>query len=261
MTASSNVLKRIKKLKKDKEKGIAVLIDPDKVTPIHLEILLSNCHGNYPDFFFVGGSFLTDQRVTQVCTYLRSKVDIPLVLFPGDINQITNKADAVLFLSLYSGRNPEYLIGKQVLAAMNVKRSKLEVLPTGYLLFNAGKPTTAQYISNTTPIPNNKPELAACTALAAEMIGSQLIFLDAGSGADQTVSPTCIKAVKKTSSLPVIVGGGINSSEKLIDVLISGADIVVIGNHFESKPDDIGLYVSIVKGFENNKLKTTHKFG
>lgn len=244
-----SAIANIQRFYQSKSKAIAILIDPDKTTIPQLATLLDNCAGVYPDFFFIGGSFLTNKVIDQVCEYLKSRVNVPLVLFPGDVGQVSDKADAILFLSLISGRNPEYLIGKHVLAAHHIKRAKLEVIPTGYMLVDSGKMTTVSYISNTTPLPNNKPDLVAATALAGELLGMKTLFLDAGSGADNVVSDIVIKAVKKTCSLPLIVGGGINTVDKLMYVLTAGADVVVIGNHLEDKPASIRLFISLVRGF------------
>jgi phosphoglycerol geranylgeranyltransferase len=161
---------------------------------------------------------------------------IPTVLFPGDISQISNKADAFLYLSLISGRNAEFLIGKHVIAAPILKRSSLEIIPTGYMLIDGGSPTTALYISNTTPIPNNRPEIAVCTAMAGELLGLKLIYMDAGSGADRPVSAAMIAAVSKNIEVPLIIGGGIQTPEKAAANVRAGADVVVVGNAFEKNP-------------------------
>jgi putative glycerol-1-phosphate prenyltransferase len=168
---------------------------------------------------------------------IKENVGIPVVLFPGNSMQLDPGADAILFLSLISGRNPDLLIGQHVVAAPILKNNRIEVMPTGYILINSGKITSVAYISNTTPIPDDKYSLAACTALAGEMLGLQLIYLDAGSGAEKEISPKMISTVRKAVDLPLIVGGGINTTQKAIAALESGADMIVIGNALEKDPD------------------------
>ena len=153
--------------------------------------------------------------------------------------QVNNKADSILFLSLISGRNAEMLIGKQVITAPILKQSSLEVLPTGYMLIDSGKPTTVSYMSNTTPIPRDKPDIAACTALAGTMLGHNLIYMDAGSGAKLPISPDMIKQVRKYIDCPLIIGGGIKNKKQLFDACNAGGDIIVVGNVFEKKPEMI----------------------
>jgi phosphoglycerol geranylgeranyltransferase len=233
-----NVLNTLQERLKQKRKSIAVLIDPDKVTGssdlIHLINLASE---NCIDFFFVGGSLITTSNLSDVVRNIKENVSIPVILFPGNAMQIEPSADGILFLSLISGRNPEFLIGQQVIAAPVIKHTKLEVIPTGYMLVNSGKLTSVAYISNTTPIPEDKYSLAACTAMAGEMLGLRTIYMDAGSGADREISPKMISAVRKVINVPLIIGGGINSPDKAVNALNAGADMIVIGNAFEKDPD------------------------
>jgi putative glycerol-1-phosphate prenyltransferase len=168
---------------------------------------------------------------------MKENVSIPVILFPGSSLQIDPSADAILFLSLISGRNPDLLIGQHVIAAPILRNNKIEVIPTGYILVNSGKTTSVAYISNTTPIPEDKYSLAACTALAGEMLGLRLVYLDAGSGAEREISAKMISAVRKAVSVPLIVGGGINTSRKAITALEAGADLIVIGNALEKDPN------------------------
>jgi putative glycerol-1-phosphate prenyltransferase len=168
---------------------------------------------------------------------IKENVSIPVVLFPGNSMQLDPGADAILFLSLISGRNPDLLIGQHVVAAPILRNNHIEVMPTGYLLINSGKITSVAYISNTTPIPDDKYSLAACTAMAGEMLGMQLIYLDAGSGAEKEISSRMINAVRKAVDLPLFVGGGINTTQKAITALEAGADLIVIGNALEKNPD------------------------
>jgi phosphoglycerol geranylgeranyltransferase len=220
------------------KKSIAVLIDPDKIADAdQLEPLLRSASENCVDYFFVGGSLVTTSNLTEVVKTIKENVSIPVILFPGSALQIDPSADAILFLSLISGRNPDLLIGQHVVAAPILKNNKIEVLPTGYILINSGKTTSVAYISNTTPIPEDKYSLAACTAMAGEMLGLKLIYLDAGSGAEREVNKKMIHAVKKSVEVPLIVGGGINTPQKAIHALESGADLIVIGNALEKSPE------------------------
>ncbi|OYU82458.1 MAG: geranylgeranylglyceryl/heptaprenylglyceryl phosphate synthase, partial [Flavobacterium sp. BFFFF2] len=181
------------------DKCFAALLDPDKAD---LHAMLEGNH--LPDLFFVGGSFVSNHKQDELCRNLKKASDTPVVLFPGDPTHISNHADAILFLSLISGRNAEFLIGKHVIAATMLKRSTLKILPTGYMLIDAGKPTSASYISHTQPIPYDKIDLAVATALAAEMLGMKYIFLDTGSGAQKPVSLEMIQTVSEQVSLPVL---------------------------------------------------------
>lgn len=220
------------------KKSIAVLVDPDKVEdPSKLNTLLRLASENCVDFFFVGGSLVTTTNLSEVVRQIKSNVSIPVVLFPGSTLQIDPSADAILFLSLISGRNADLLIGQHVVAAPILKNNRLEVIPTGYVLINSGKTTSVAYISNTTPIPEDKYSLAACTALAGEMLGLQLIYLDAGSGAEREINQKMITSVRKAVDVPLVVGGGINTSQKAFNALEAGADLIVIGNALEKDPN------------------------
>jgi len=220
------------------KKSIAVLVDPDKAEdPSKLKQLIHLANENCIDFFFVGGSLITTTNLSEVVQCIKEDVNIPVVLFPGSSLQIDPAADAILFLSLISGRNPDLLIGQHVQAAPILKNNRMEVLPTGYMLISSGRTTSVAYISNTTPIPEDKYSLAACTALAGEMLGLRLIYLDAGSGAEREISPRMISTVRKSITVPMIVGGGINTPQKAISALEAGADMIVIGNALEKDPD------------------------
>ncbi|MBT1706295.1 geranylgeranylglyceryl/heptaprenylglyceryl phosphate synthase [Chryseosolibacter indicus] len=220
------------------KKSIAVLVDPDKVDDSNKLLHLINlANENCIDFFFVGGSLVTTTNLSEVVSQIKANVSIPVVLFPGNTMQIEPSADALLFLSLISGRNPELLIGQHVMAAPILRNTSLEVIPTGYILINSGKITSVAYISNTMPIPDDKYSLAASTALAGVMLGLKLIYLDAGSGAEKEISAKMIASVRKTINAPLIVGGGINTAQKAIAALEAGADMIVIGNALEKDPD------------------------
>lgn len=219
------------------KKSIAVLIDPDKAEDeTRLMNLINLASENCVDFFFVGGSLVTTTNLSDVVRLVKETVNIPVILFPGSSLQIDSSADAILFLSLISGRNPDLLIGQHVQAAPILRNSRMEVMPTGYILINSGKTTSVAYISNTTPIPEDKYSLAACTAMAGEMLGLKLIYLDAGSGAEREINQKMISAVRKSIRTPLIVGGGINNSQKAIAALEAGADIIVLGNSLEKDP-------------------------
>ena len=227
---------------KKSQKALAVLIDPDKSDIAFLERLLKN--DLFVDFYFVGGSLVSDYRFDEVISFLKSKTQKPVILFPGSGMHISEKADAILFLRLISGRNPEYLIGQQVQAAPRVKATGLHTIPTGYMLIDGGNVTTASYISSTQPIPQDKDDVAVCTALAGEMLGLQTVYLDCGSGANNHVSTSMITKVKSSVDLPIIVGGGINSLEKAQAIWNAGANVIVVGTSFEKDPDLIKSFKS-----------------
>jgi putative glycerol-1-phosphate prenyltransferase len=218
-------------------KSLAILIDPDKADEPVLESLIKKTKKNRPDLFLVGGSLIASGSLSDTVSYLKKHSDIPVVLFPGNSLHIEEEADGILFLSLVSGRNPDYLIGQHVTAAPILKKSQLEIISTGYILVNCGSQTTVSYISNTTPIPYNKPEIAACTAIASEMLGQKLIYLEGGSGADKHVSMKMIKAVSSSINIPLIVGGGIRSGKEAANCYHAGADILVVGTAIEDQQD------------------------
>jgi phosphoglycerol geranylgeranyltransferase len=221
------------------KKSIAVLIDPDKIEDAsRLTHLINLGTENCIDFFLVGGSLITTPNLNDVINIIKENVSsVPVILFPGNAQQVDPAADAILFLSLISGRNPDFLIGQHVQAAPILKSYKMEVMPTGYMLINSGRLSSAAYISNTTPIPEDKYALAASTAIAGEMLGMRLIYLDAGSGAEREISPRMISSVRKNINIPLIVGGGINTPEKAQTALEAGADMIVIGNALEKDPE------------------------
>ena len=233
-----SVLGNLRDRSKRGKKSIAVLLDPDKVEDSSkLMPLINLANENCVDYFFVGGSLVTTTNLSEVVGKIKKNVSIPVVLFPGNSMQLEPSADAILFLSLISGRNPELLIGQHVLAAPIIRNTKLEVVPTGYMLINSGRITSAAYISNTTPLPEDKFSLAACTAMAGEMLGLQCIYMDAGSGAEREISQKMIGSVRKAVSIPLIVGGGINTAQKAHNALEAGADMIVIGNALEKNPE------------------------
>ena len=218
------------------EKQLAILIDPGKYGVDCLVNLLQIMQQKPPHYVLVGGS-TTSSSMDETINLIRQYLDIPVILFPGNASQFTPKADALMYLSLISGRNPDYLIGQHVLSSISIKKSGLKVVPVGYMLIESGRMTSVEYISNTKPIPSNKAEIAVCTAVAGELLGMQSIYLEAGSGADHPVPAEMIAAVKKNISIPLIVGGGIRTVEALKNAYASGADVVVVGNILEEKPE------------------------
>ncbi len=226
----------IEKNRRNGSRQIAVLVDPDKANEENIKSLAGLANYAQVDFFLVGGSLLTSGSIDACIEILRKHTNKPIILFPGSPNQISEKADAILLLSLISGRNAELLIGRHVEAAPMLKKCGLELLPTGYMLIESGKTTTAHYISQTMPIPSDKPEIAAITALAGEQLGLQYIYLDGGSGAANHVPEALVKAVRDQISCPLIVGGGIRNADDAIALCKAGADIVVLGNALEKDP-------------------------
>lgn len=220
-------------------KGVALLVDPDAITDEHYFIgLIATAIHVQVDFFFLGGSLAGHEQCRRCVKAIKSQTDhIPVVIFPGNAIQVVENADGILFLSLISGRNPEFLIGQQVIAAPFLAQSSLEILPTGYMLIDSGELTSVNYMSQTIPLPNDKPGLAVATALAGTMLGLTHLFLDAGSGAKKTVSKEIISAVKSHTRCPLIVGGGINTAAKAKAAWKAGADIVVLGNGAEKNPN------------------------
>ena len=234
------------------KKLFAVLVDPDRVTTKQAEAIAIQASRASVDFLFVGSSLLTNGSLDKCIHALKQNSNIPIVLFPGNVLQVSNDADAILLLSLISGRNAEMLIGKQVVAAPMLKASGLEIISTGYMLVDPGHPTSVSYMSNTQPIPHDKNDIAWCTALAAEMLGMKMIFMDAGSGARTPINSSMIAAVKTHINVPLIVGGGIKNPDKAIDNCNAGADVIVVGNSIEK---DSGLIEEISSAIHSYELK------
>lgn len=230
-------------------KHLAVLIDPDSIeNEAQLVLLCERSNAANVDFILVGGSLITNGFFDTCIRVVKQHTQIPVVLFPGNIMQVNKDADAILFLSLISGRNPDLLIGKQVLAAPMLKKSGLEIIPTGYILVDGGSSTSVSYMSNTTPIPAEKHSIAACTALAGEMLGLQVTYMDAGSGAQNPVSAKMISAVRESVSGPIFVGGGMRTPEAAVAACRAGADVVVVGNAFEKDPELVKSIAAAVHG-------------
>lgn len=218
-------------------KQLAVLIDPDSLhSEADLLKLIALCNKASVDLILVGGSLITNGFWDKCIEILKANTKIPVVLFPGNIMQTHKEADAILFLSMISGRNPDLLIGKHVLAAPLLKKSGIEVIPTGYMIVDGGNITSVMYMSNTTPLPSDKNNIASCTALAGEMLGLKVIYMDAGSGAQNPISTSMIAEVKSQITGPLFIGGGIRTPEQAMATCKAGADIVVVGNAIEKDP-------------------------
>lgn len=224
---------KFQELKDLKQHAFAVLIDPDDTDIDSIQKVAEKCEDAEVDYIFMGGSIMISQQVHQIIDAFKKVSNIPIVLFPGSPSQISNNADALLYLSVLSGRNPELLIGQHVVSAPQVKKSGLEIIPTGYLIIDGGKPTTVSYMSHSAPLPHNKPDLALCTAWAGEMQGKKLIYMDAGSGAELPISREMIKKVSNNIDIPLIVGGGIRTPEKVYENCQAGAQIIVVGDAIE----------------------------
>jgi len=228
----NKVGEKLQAITKSGRKGIAWLIDPDDFQSVQrFESQLQEANKLKIDFFFLGGSIIQQNTVSEIISLIKMICpDIPVVLFPGNTLQYSPLADGILFISLISGRNPDLLIGQHVTLAPLLEKSEMEVLPTGYMLIDGGQTTSVHYMSQTIPLPNHHPELSVATALAGKFLGLQYFYLDAGSGAPNPVSPEIIKAVKRKIKAPLMVGGGLNSLEKIKSAFQAGADLVVIGN-------------------------------
>ena len=224
--------------KRKGKKSFAVLVDPDKITLPQLTTLAGLATDAGVDYILVGGSLVISNHLDEVVQQLKSDCSIPLILFPGTPSQVSKFADGLLYLSLISGRNPELLIGQHVISAPFVKSSGLEIISTGYMVIDGGAPTTVSYISNATPIPADKNEIAMCTAMAGEMLGMKLIYMDAGSGARRSIHEEMISMVSGCIDIPLVVGGGISDPEKAYRNCKAGADVIVVGNAIEK---DISL--------------------
>jgi putative glycerol-1-phosphate prenyltransferase len=233
---------------RNKGKMLVVLIDPDKHDDVSLMSFLDTIKQYPPDFILVGGS-LVSKSVNATIEKVKIITKLPVFLFPGNLLQLCDQADGILLLSLISGRNPEYLIGNHVLAAPFLKSTGMEIIPTGYILVETGSKTAVEYISNTTAIPSGKTDIAVSTALAGEMLGMKMIYLEGGSGADKPVNRALISEIKKHISIPLVVGGGIRTAIQANDAYNAGADVLVIGNALEENP-------SLLKDFveARNKL-------
>jgi phosphoglycerol geranylgeranyltransferase len=217
------------------KKSIALLLDPDKAKGKSLQHILKTANETNTDYIFAGGS-LTFNSIDNLINDIRKLSSIPVILFPGNLLQLTLKADMILLLSLISGRNPELLIGNHVIAAPYLKDAKEKLVPVGYILIGCGNKTSVEYISQTEAIPSDKPEIAVATAMAGEMLGLKMIYLEAGSGASNPVPLSLIKAVRQNISVPLAVGGGIKNKQDIEEIFNAGADLIVLCNGCEKNP-------------------------
>jgi geranylgeranylglyceryl phosphate synthase family protein len=218
------------------KKSIGILLDPDKAKGDLLQNILSKANESGTDYIFVGGS-LTFNSIDTLISEVNNLSSIPVVLFPGNLLQLTLKADIILLLSLISGRNPELLIGNHVIAAPYLKDVREKLISVGYILISCGNKTSVEYISQTEAIPANKTELAVATAIAGEMLGMKMIYLEAGSGATNTVPINLVKSVKENISIPLAVGGGIKNKNEIEAIFEAGADLIILGNGCEKNPE------------------------
>ncbi len=228
---------------KEGRKLLAILLDPDKMNHDTLVETITNINNSTVDFIFVGGSSVEEKATDKLVLKIKELTTLPIVLFPGNYQQITSHADAILFLSLISGRNPEYLINQQVKAVPYLQKSDLEVIPTGYILIDGGKETAVQKVSETKPIVADNIDEITQTAIAGMYMGNKLIYLEAGSGALNPVDPSVIKSVTKNLNIPLIVGGGIRSRNELFQAYKNGADVVVIGTAFEENSNFLSKFM------------------
>lgn len=232
------------KLKDRSKKRIALLVDPDGYDNNSLEELIGFINLHPPDLLLVGGSILF-KPIENPITALKLGCKIPVFIFPGNVYQLSDRADGILFLSLISGRNPEFLIGNHVLAAPHLSRAGIEVIPTGYILIQNGQSTSVEYMSNTRPIPGDKTDIAVATAMAGEMLGLKALYLEAGSGAARPVAPGMIREIRKNISLPLMVGGGIRTADAALELFSAGADMIVVGNAMEKDPGLIKAFCEV----------------
>lgn len=232
-----HILQDILKAKSQGKKLLAILLDPDKINWDRLELLFDKVNRSKATHILVGGSSVAENLTDILVSQLKQNTRLPVVLFPGDYGQITAKADALLFLSLVSGRNPEYLITQQIKAAPILQKANIEVIPTSYILIESGNQTAVARVSNTRPIPQNNVELILHTAQAGAYLGHQLTYLEAGSGAKTTVSEEIISAISRGVSTALIVGGGIRTQKQIDQAYRAGADMVVVGTIFEENID------------------------
>lgn len=233
-------------IRKNRGAGYIVLIDPDKLSLEKSIELAAQAEMEDADVIFIGGSLLSTPIFDELVKQIKQVVKIPVIIFPGGVQQISRHADGILFMSVISGRNPDLLIGQHVMGAPIVKMLNLEAIPMGYMLIESGKVTSAEFMSNTKPIPRDKPDIAVAHALAAEYLGMKLIYLEAGSGALHPVPDEMIQAIARMCSLPIIVGGGIRTPDMAKQKVAAGAAFIVTGNVLEDKKMD-----GLIRDFAN----------
>ena len=230
----STVYSHLEKVRQEKGAGYLVLIDPDKKNDGKLEKLVTSVNRSGADGILIGGSLIMDSGFHERAEKIKSIAEIPVILFPGSVNQLGPHCDAVLFMSVISGRNPTYLIGEQVIGAPLVKDLGLEPIPTGYMIFDGGGHSTAEFMSGSSPLPMNRPDIAVAHALAGQYLGMKLIYLEAGSGAESAVPDEIISAVAKNIDIPLIVGGGIRKQAAAVNKVKAGASFIITGTAIES---------------------------
>ncbi len=248
---NNKIFNQIISNKNQGKKMIAILLDPEKCFERSFASTIAALKECPPDFIFIGGSLITES-FDSIIHILKEELNIPIVLFPGDTSQITSEADAILYLSLISGRNPEYLIGQHVRSAKTIIQSGLEVISTSYILIDGGKTTSVQYFSNTTPIPSDKSDIVLSTVLAGKLIGHKLCYLEAGSGAINPVSTNIVSTLREVYEYPIIVGGGIMKTETMYKLYDNGADLLVFGNSIEENPKKINEFVTAARNYRTN---------
>lgn len=241
----NTIYEKILTLRRNGKKMFAILLDPEKCVGEKLANTLLQLRERQPDFIFIGGS--TTTHTSHRLIDALKNTTTPKVLFPGDVTQFCPTANALLFLSLISGDNPTYLIGQHRIAARRIKQSGIEVIPTGYILIDGGKRSAVERVSQTVPIASIDNRKVVDTAIAGELLGMRMIYLEAGSGANNPVSDTIIKEVKQALNIPLIVGGGITTPQQLQTAYESGADMVVVGNLFETHPTAISTFIRLVE--------------
>jgi phosphoglycerol geranylgeranyltransferase len=249
-----SVYQKLLNVRNEKGAGFLVLLDPDRMSVPEIVDLAKKSEQGGADGFLVGSSLLLSTRFDEAVKEIKTNVDVPVIIFPGNANQVSRHADAILFLSLLSGRNPHLLIGEQVKAAPAIKEFGLEPIPTGYLLIESGRPTSVQFMSNTQPIPKNKPDVAKAHALAAEYLGMKLVFLEAGSGAENPVPDNIIREVRDFISIPIIVGGGVKDPNAAHSKVKNGASFVVIGNFLEEDDTLIKEFAEAIHVKQKSKV-------
>lgn len=255
---SFRVFQKLLAARKEKGAGFLLLVDPDKYAIADLLRLVELATSCGADAILIGGSVMLSHRLDDYIQQIKLVTTLPVILFPGSVMQVSREADAILFLSLVSGRNPELLIGGHVVVSPVIKAYNLEAISTAYMLVESGRQTSASFISNTMPLPRHKPDIAAVHALAAEYMGMKTVYLEAGSGADQSVPEEMIAAVRKTVEMPIIVGGGIRTPTEAYAKVKAGADFVVVGNAFEARRDE--HYLREMIDAVHTKLPKTDSF-
>jgi phosphoglycerol geranylgeranyltransferase len=239
----NNIYRTILASKKKGEKLFSVLVDPDKFSAE----VIRKAHKAKVNFIFIGGSKIKNGNFHHCVSAIKKLTNIPLVIFPGSREQVSEKAEAILLLSLISGRNPDYLIGEHIKAARQLKRSRLEIIPTGYILIGGGKKVSTQTVTRTSPIKNSNRDLVVSTAIAGELLGMKMIYLEAGSGATNSLDASLVKQVTRNISAPVIAGGGIDTPEKARALCKAGADMIVVGNAIEKNSNLVSQISNIIR--------------